>query len=133
MREIIIIWVAIILIVVSLLFPPFGYTSYTVHPLLNTELIDPSKLADVSETFKDYRVVIPWRYVGHRFIFSPPFTDPHLQKVYSGFDKKRAVSESSDVDDMRIAWPLVAVQIVIIILVAGGLLLTFRMRRKRVS
>lgn len=120
MKETIIIWVTIILVILSLLFPPFGYTRITVTSFQKNLLTVPP-----TSTPK----VVPWTYVGHRFIFSqPPMTDPALEER---FKSDHLMIRVARVDDMRISWPVIAVQIAAIIVVAFGLAFTFRIQRKR--
>lgn len=123
MKEVIIIWVAIILVLLSILFPPFGYTRETIHSIFET---DPVRLVDT-------QFVVPWTYVGHRFIFSePPTTDPRFKKRYNSLPGSGVISRAT-VDDMKIAWHVIAIQVAVIILVAGGLVFTLMIQRRHVS
>ena len=123
MKEIIIIWAAIILISISLLFPPFGYTKYTVT---STLIKEPGLPQAISHFVK------PWTYVRHRFVFSrPPENDARLDKVFTAAEEKAITTVS--VDDMQIGWPVIAVEDAVIILMAIGLIFTIRIQRRRVN
>jgi|ERR1051326_2500957 hypothetical protein len=124
-KEITIIWIAIVLIIVSFLFPPFGYTKVTVQSFPVTDLLISSGFTN--ETTHE---IFPWKYIGHRFIFAePPRRDPKLDAYY------KQVSSSGfkfvhSIDDMQIAWRVVAVEDLIIILLAGGAIFTLSKRCK---
>lgn len=109
LKEVVVVWTAIALAIVSLLFVPYGYTKITSHDL-RTEI----------------PIVVPWTYVGHRFILSePPRGDPRLLKSV-----KLSPTHFETIDDMRIAWHIVAIQVAIIVLLAIGAIFSLRKRRQ---
>lgn len=117
-KEIDIIWAAIILVIISLLFPPFGYTKFTVSRIVLSPLISIEKHYDV-----------PWTFVEHQFIYlEPPKFDQKLEDRFKSDDPKDSVS--INYEDMKIAWHIVAIQVAIIILIASGLIFTLRSQKK---
>lgn len=121
-KEQFVIWSAIILIVVSLLFPPYGYTKFTVTTYSTNPLLDYSRVKQDT---------VPWTYVKHKFIFSaPPRFDPNLEHRY----KDNAVmSRFVEVENMQVAWLMVAIQTSVIILVASGVFITMRIRKGHID
>ena len=127
MKETIILWSIIILVVFSILFPPFGYTRVKELYIYNAE-----KPVDTMHELTE--VVVPWTYVCHRFIFSaPPQRDPKLaDKDHSHFVKHQ-YQRISKVEDMRISWSIVLLEIAAIIIVGMGMIFTMRTQKERVD
>ena len=118
MREVHVVWVAIGFLILTLLFPPYGYTRYTTRTTFLGTAIPP---------WEDHYVV-PWTYVQHGFILSrPPFFDPELDQMHPSSREPRVVVNVT-VNNMGIAWPIVAVQAGVICLIAGGVIYTLRRR-----
>jgi hypothetical protein len=122
MKEALVIWLGIILLIVTLLFPPYGYTKIKTDFL---QIVKPGEHYDLDRNFTAHDVV-PFTYVRHQFILSEPNDyDPRLLKPdaadYHAYSK---------VEDMRIAWHIVAVQAAAIILLTGGIVFTLRVRQK---
>jgi hypothetical protein len=61
MRIVTVVWIAISLIIIALLFPPFGYSAYKTYAGV-------IKAPEAGLT--EARFTISWRYVTHQFIFS---------------------------------------------------------------
>jgi lipoprotein signal peptidase len=111
MKQIVILWIAVGLVITSLLVPPFGYTEFVVHTVSKGEV---TKVPNI----------VPWTYVEHRFILrEPPTGDKKLSHYFS---KSEGFLSFASVENMGIAWPILTVQIVIIILLALGASLTVR-------
>lgn len=110
MKEIVIIWIAIILVIVSLMLPPYGYTKISISSISMTSLDVP-----------DMHDVTPWTYVGHSFIFSLP---PYI--IWTSEDGRT----TTRFHEMRIGWHIVAIEIGVIVLIASGLIFTMRIRRR---
>lgn len=118
MKDALIVWSIIILVIVSIIFPPFGYTKITVHTIPKDSRV-PSY---------EHQMVVPWTYVGHRFILSkPPRHDRNLDKIFKSdyYDIEVAI-----LDDVGIAWTIFAIQVAVSILVAGGVAFSLRTQRK---
>jgi hypothetical protein len=110
MKEIVIIWIAIILVIVALIFPPYGYTKITGSIISVTSLDIP-----------DIHSVTPWTYVGHSFIFSLP---PYIS------DTSKDGRTTFSFEGMRIGWHIVAIEIAVIILITSGVIFSLRIRRR---
>jgi hypothetical protein len=115
MREVHVVWVAIGLLVLTLLFPPYGYTQYTVNVVSDGIRIPPQT------------AVVPWTYVGHRFILSrPPGGDRELTEVFNQQGPKGV--SFVRIDNMAVAWPVIGAEALLICLVAAALIYTLRRR-----
>jgi len=120
MKEILVIWLGIILLIVALLFPPYGYTK------IKTDVLDTKNHYDVSTRHE----VVPFTYVRHQFILSKPnLSEPRLAKRDAAYLVPNTLTYF-EVEDMRIAWHIVAVQAAAIILLTGGIVFTLRVRQK---
>ena len=111
-------WVTGILIILAVLFPPFGYTHTSFH------------IIHYGSNVPDYEAknVVPWTYVTHRFIFSkPPMHDPRLTGDAT-HTKDRDVYTTAD--NICISWPILGIEVLMIVLVAGVLALTVESRRR---
>jgi hypothetical protein len=113
-----VVWIAILLIVIALLFPPFGYSAYKRY----TGVIKVPE-AGLSEA----RFRVSWRYVTHRFIFSdPPKADPRLKEKSSD----GLTYSFAEIQDMGIGWHIVGVEIAIIVITAFGIIASLLLRKK---
>jgi hypothetical protein len=122
MRVVVVVWIAVILIVLSLSFPPYGYSKYTksTWPRLNGG----SGLGEKEDSHES----IPWRYVGHRFILSDaPKNDSRLSQEWKSDE---FVLVLVTIDNMGIGWHIFAIQIAIVIAISCGLILTFYITKK---
>lgn len=127
MKETLVIWLGIILLIVTLLFPPYGYTK------IKTDFNHIRKSGEHYDPDLDYTThnVVPFTYVRHQFILSAPNDyDPRLLKRDLALSDRNTLIEDSEVEDMRIAWHIVAVQAAAIILFTGGIVFTLRVRQK---
>ena len=116
MKEKIIVWISILLLVLVLLFPPYGYTRYTV-----TTLTRPTGTVPPHET----HLVVPCTYVRHTFILSAPSTyDARIWKIQEDDPQNHPIL--AVVDDMHILWPVMGVEAAIILLIAIGSIFTLR-------
>jgi hypothetical protein len=130
MKETLVIWLGIILLIVTLLFPPYGYTKIKTdfsHIMKPGEHYD----LDLDENHTSHEVV-PFTYVRHQFILSEPNrSEPRLEKGDAEFANLVPNTHAySEAEDMRIAWHIVAVQAAAIILLTGGIVFTLRVRQK---
>jgi len=113
-----IIWAALVLIILSLTFPPYGYSKIHI-----TEFSTSSRLGDFTN---EQNIEKPWTFIGYKFIFSePPNINPELSDKYSKPYRKDTFSVAN-ATDVNIAWRIVTIQIALIILVAVGLIVTSR-------
>jgi len=118
-KEALVIWLGIILLIGSMLFPPYGYTKVRVATVTKQS----AEIVNVDTN------VVPWTYVRHQFLLSEPnTTDPRLRKKAVSSEK---FEDWNHVLDMRIAWHIAAIQAAIIILVTGGAVFTLRVRRNK--
>ena len=115
MKQIVIIWLAIALMIGCLLYPPYGYTRYT------TKTIYKGVVAEAgAKECTDHEHTV-WTYVANAYIFSQhqPNSDPRL------FERHDQIEDiTTSVDDMGIGWHIVAIECLVIVLVAAGLLFT---------
>jgi len=118
MRVITVVWVSLAVIVAALLFPPYGYSAYKTY----TGVVN-APSAGLSES----QTRISWRYVRHQFILAdPPKVD---RRLYDS--KPNGVTYSVyEISDMGVGWYIVAIEIAIVVIVAGGLVATMLLRRK---
>lgn len=115
MKEKIIVWISILLLVRVLLYPPYGYTRYTVTT---------NSLKLGSGPPIETQIVVPWTYLRHAFILSDaiPF-DSRLSTVHTSDQDHRV---SVELDDMRISWPVMGIEAAIILLITIGSIFTLR-------
>lgn len=117
MKTTLIIWSAIALIVCALLFPAYGYTRFSITVIWKSD-----KHIDTNE------FGVPWTYLRHQFIFSPPRQDdPRLSETHKSHERATLLTPTVNV---QIAWSVVAVEIGVIVLVASGLCYTIRERQR---
>jgi hypothetical protein len=122
MRAIIVIWLAIILIVISLSFPPYGYSKYTVSTHIKGMPLGPEAVTQCTK---------PWGNVGHRFILSDaPRRDSRLEDYWDKVSRDDNTRSLVTVDNMGIGWHIIAIQIAIVIAISCGLILTFYITKK---
>jgi hypothetical protein len=117
MTEIRIVWTAVALVCLCLLFPPYGYSRYSVFyiPKSPTSLSMPP----TPET-------VTWTYLRHSFIFARPFPDdPTLDARFPG---DATTTNLVSLDDYGIGWPIVGIECFLVIAVAGTLVYSLRRR-----
>ena len=110
-HEIIVIWIAIILIILCFIFPPYGYRKIKIFTMQK------------GSTWSNEEIIsVPWTYVGHKFIFSePPKNDPNL---FNKFNSDEQFIRIASPYDMSIEWIIVIVQVAIIIILTAGYFLS---------
>ena len=110
-RRIAILWLAIVLTIAAFLFPPYGYTEYSLTTFYT----------GAAESFKHtYRV--PWTYVTHRFLFAGP---PPVEMALDSSVTLLNGSVVGSVDDSAIAWRVILIEIGTIALLSVGTLAIF--------
>src|ERR1035437_9676256 len=99
MKEALLIWLGIILLIVTLLFPPYGYTKIKTD---YSQILKPGEHYDPDLNYTSHEVV-PFTYVRHQFILSEPdIFEPRLAKRGVEFTKIVPDTRSySEVEDMR--------------------------------
>jgi hypothetical protein len=121
MKEVHVVWAAIGLLALTLLFPPYGYTRYTVT------IIPPGR-AGLTVGPLEIRKVVAWTYLGHRFLLSrPPAYDSSLVESLTKHDSLGF--SNVEFNDIAIAWQVVGIEALVICLAATGVLYTLRRRR----
>ncbi len=108
-KELIVLWIGILAVLLTIAFPPYGYDKFRyvyTSPTLNTDEI----------------VTISFRYIGHFFIFSAPLQDENLNK----FGLSIPFHYTHRTPYIRIAWHILAGQLLAIVIVTGGVLITIR-------
>lgn len=127
-RELKILWWGIALIVMAIIFPPYGYDQVTMKSFYYAGL-DQGGLVASEKTVK-----VPWRYVSHSFILSPPAGDPRLDQQSE--DVKKSLRSIGSVGTtlyapfMGLGWHILLAEIAVISLIIFGAWLTVRSRRK---
>ena len=114
MKQILIVWLAVILLVIALVFPPYGFTGYTVT-ITETR----------SYTESNRHEIVPWTYVAHRFILSRPPTKEAFDDLPITVSNKDFVYGSGE-PDLRVSWLLVGIEALIIVFLAAGAIFTVR-------
>jgi hypothetical protein len=105
-KRIIIVWIVATLVAAALLFPPFGYTRYSV---IYAQSDDSSPLS------------VPWTYLQHGFVFAkPPINDPAVE---ASFNKAKFPGVAVEFN-ICIGWRFVAVECAVILLLGGAAFLT---------
>ena len=108
MKETWVVWGAIALLCLCLLFPPYGYSRFTVIALSRTVTVAPT-ITEVNHG---------WIYLGHFFLCSrPPAQDPVL---ISQFRDTAELTNEVVLDDVGIGWYILGVECVIILAITGG-------------
>jgi hypothetical protein len=136
--EVAVIWIAVVLMILSLLYPPYGYSRFTISHFKKKEgviivkkgsikLDSPSSYQAPSlDDIPDRHYSVPWTYVRHDFILSAPLNhDRILYEKYRNLETDKYVMLAQP-DDYRIAWNIVFIQIFIIGLLAFGSVFTLR-------
>jgi hypothetical protein len=122
-KEVTVLWIGVVLIVLSVLFPPYGYTRYSVTSIpKNVNL-----LMNAPELSKPQYYDVPWTYIKHSFLFAiPPATDRELTKRSS---QEGIFLHIAHPEDIRVAWHVVYIQIALIALISGAVIVTIRIKR----
>jgi len=115
MKQTVVVWLAIVLLSVCLLYPPYGYTRYEIVTDYTPSLHIPREESTEH---------VAWTYVRHAFLFdAPPAMDARLDSDYKSSDSKDSHTFIS-ILDMGVGWPIVIVEGIIIVSVATGVIFT---------
>ncbi len=112
-----VVWIAVAVLCLCLLFPPYGYSRYSVFYV-------PKSPAGLNEPPTPETVT--WTYLRHAFIFARPYADdPALD---ARFPADSTNTHFVSLDDYGIGWHLVALECGIVVLVSGALIFSIRRR-----
>ncbi len=116
MKYPIIIWICVILVLICIVFLPYGYSEskYT------NWFEDGSPI--VIENCK-----VKWIYLEHHFILDRPRSyDPIMEQYYNkkAENDKLVLIINFEIEDLQILWHIVFIELLIVFLVTGSILLT---------
>jgi len=129
MKFLVLIWSTLILVIICLMFIPYGYSDWT---------LESANFKAQTNNTSQYHV--EWIYYKHFFIFSQPhhtdweiqqgITDNFIKAIDDGTD---SVITDYNIKDMQILWHIVFIEITIVLLIMGNILLTLIWKQDRKS
>ncbi|HEY3931576.1 MAG TPA: hypothetical protein VGM58_04320 [Verrucomicrobiae bacterium] len=112
MKEALIVWLGIILLIVTFLFPPYGYTK------TRTDFIFDGR-SDLNSSTNE---VVSFTYIHHQFILSKPNDSVLTHTIYSSY------MVATWATNIHIGWHILAIEDITVILLIGGIVFTLRKR-----
>jgi hypothetical protein len=120
-RRLVVIFAALGLVVGAMLFPPYGYSDYTRRTIVkNRPDIPPS-------SSQNHRA---WRFVGYRFILSPPpQTDYDWREMMGDAGAGVNIMWVNEITNMAVGWHIVAIEIASVLALTSAALFLRPARR----